>query len=175
MKYELILDTEVRINESHRIFNYDDELDDISSISADISDYFKASGVQFNLYLNDRSVPFEIWGDFPCFLDDFSCYIDFLFGSKESFTYELLGGGNEMLISMDSQNDQVLIDESRFVTQPYLVDKSALKVNAVLFMDSLNFVLGKGLPNLRFHPWYIEWDIGIRKLMFPTTDEAASG
>lgn len=166
MKYKLIKNLDFTKLNDIQNFSYNEEFDDISSISSDVALFLNRSKILFNLQLDNLEIPVEAWGDFQYFMDGFKDYVKFLFKNENSFQYELYGQGIETIIYFFSIKDEVTIKEDKFLKRSYLIKKKELQQDAIIFFDYFNYLLGDTLPNLRFNSFFLSWEKDVRNIIF---------
>ncbi len=163
MKCDLVLKGQLSKIFINKNFVYDNELDDFSSISSDISNIFSDENIEFSLKLNGVILPVEMWSDFPYFLDDFSDYIDFLFLEDiNSFAYYLSNQGIETNIGFHQNEDKVNITEKIFLKSSYSISLKELQKDIILFFDKLMELIENLIPNMKNNIWFRDWEEKIK-------------
>ncbi|UZR97686.1 hypothetical protein [Chondrinema litorale] len=164
MKYSLLKSGLNSKNYTYnKTFQYDKELDDISSLSSDIANALCDLNYKFNLSLNGKIIPVEIWGDLPYFIDGFSDYMKFIFVQKEcQYDYSLSEQGTETIIKLQLNEEDVMISEDNFLKGKYAVPIKELQDDALLFFTELLKVVQDIIPNILLTDLFKSWEEEVR-------------
>lgn len=162
MKYDLIVNSMLTKKHINNIYHFDEELDDISAVSSEITDEFLEENIEFDLSLNGIPIPVYIWGDFDYFLDGFQDFINFLFCEEElNYTYELYGQGIETTIGFIKKNNVINVTESKFLKSNYDIQLQELQYDSKIFYNKLKRLVYELLPGLTITDLYKDFEFNV--------------
>ena len=147
--------------------SYDEELDDISSISSDIYNIFNDCDIEFYLFLDNIKLPINVIAGLGYFIDGFEDYFLFLFTEEKEYMYWIPDQGIETNIYFDKKEDIVIIREFIYLNGEFKRNLSVLRKDAIVFLDQLSIYVNELSPNIGKHPWFVKWEQELRTIICP--------